>query len=115
MQANGGLITRADLKAYQPRKRVPLAGTYRGYDITTMPPVSSGGTALIEMLNVLEGFDLAGMGPGSVDFVHVVVETMRRAYADRARFIGDPDFVADLPSIVCRQRSMRPACGRRSA
>jgi gamma-glutamyltranspeptidase/glutathione hydrolase len=62
-----------------------------------MPPVSSGGTALVQMLNVLEGYDLAGMGPGSADFVHVVTEAMRRAFADRARWLGDPDFNPGMP------------------
>lgn len=97
MQAHGGLITRADLKAYQAKRRPPLRGTYRGHEIISMPPVSSGGTALIQMLNVLEGYDVAAMGPGSADFVHVVAETMRRAFADRARWLGDPDFNPEMP------------------
>jgi gamma-glutamyltranspeptidase/glutathione hydrolase len=97
MRANGGLITRADLKAYQPKKRVPLRGTYRGFDVLAMPPISSGGTALLQMLNVLEGYDLAKMGPGSADFVHVTAESMRRAFADRARWLGDPDFNPSMP------------------
>lgn len=97
MQAHGGLITRADLKAYQAKRRPPLRGTYRGCEIISMPPVSSGGTALVQMLNVLEGYDLAGMGPGSADFVHVVTEAMRRAFADRARWLGDPDFNPGMP------------------
>ncbi|HOG27686.1 MAG TPA: gamma-glutamyltransferase [Vicinamibacterales bacterium] len=97
MAAHGGLISRADLKAYRPERRVPLRGTYRGYDIIAMPPVSSGGTALIEMLNVLEGFDLASYGWGSARHVHVAVEAMRRAYADRARHLGDPAFNPSMP------------------
>ena len=97
MAANGGLITRDDLKNYRPKKRVPLRGTYRGYDLLSMPPISSGGTALLEMLNVLEGFDLKKSGFGSADTIHLMAETMRRAYADRARYLGDPDFVADMP------------------
>lgn len=97
MAAHGGLITRADLKNYQAQKRTPLKGTYRGYEITTMPPISSGGTALIEMLNVLEGYDLQATGFGSADTIHVMAEAMRRAYADRARYLGDPDFVRDMP------------------
>ncbi len=97
MKAHGGLVTRADLKAYQARKRTPLRGTYRGYELLTMPPVSSGGTALLEMLNVLEGYDLQAKGFGSADTVHLMVEAMRRAYADRARYLGDPDFNEEMP------------------
>jgi gamma-glutamyltranspeptidase/glutathione hydrolase len=97
MRANGGLITTADLKAYRARTRVPLRGTYRDHGVIAMPPISSGGTALLQMLNVLEGYDLKSMGPGSTDFVHVVTESMRRAFADRARWLGDPDFNPDMP------------------
>jgi gamma-glutamyltranspeptidase/glutathione hydrolase len=97
MKANAGLITRADLQAYRAKKRKPLEGTYREYAILTMPPISSGGTALLQMLNVLEGDDLEAMGPGSADFVHVTVEAMRRAFADRARWLGDPEFNPPLP------------------
>ena len=97
MKAGGGLITRADLKAYQAKRRTPLTGTYRGYDVLAMPPISSGGTALLEMLNILEGYDLKAMGFGSARAVHVTAEAMRRAFADRARFLGDPDFNADMP------------------
>jgi gamma-glutamyltranspeptidase/glutathione hydrolase len=102
MTANGGLITRADLKAYEAKKRVPLRGTYRGYDVLTMPPISSGGTALLEMLNVLEGYDLKQRGFGSAATVHLLAETMRRAYADRARYMGDPEFNPTLADTVDR-------------
>lgn len=97
MAANGGLITLADLKNYKPERRVPLRGTYRGYDVLSMPPVSSGGTALIQMLNVLEGYDLSATGWGSAQTCHLMIETMRRAYADRARFLGDPAFNPAMP------------------
>jgi gamma-glutamyltranspeptidase/glutathione hydrolase len=97
MKASGGLITRADLKAYQPRRRQPVAGSYRGYDVLGMPPISSGGTALLEMLNVLEGYDIKAMGFSSSRSVHVIAEAMRRAFADRARHLGDPDFNPPLP------------------
>jgi gamma-glutamyltranspeptidase/glutathione hydrolase len=97
MKAGGGLITEADLRSYQPRKRVPVEGTYRGYDVVSMPPISSGGVALLEMLNTLEGYDLAARGFGSASSVHLVAEAMRRAYADRARYLGDPDFTKDMP------------------
>ena len=93
MKANGGLITARDLKEYEPTIRKPLKGTYRGYEILTMPPPSSGGTALLEMLNVLEHFNMKELSHNSSDSVHVLVETMRRAFADRAEFLGDADFV----------------------
>jgi gamma-glutamyltranspeptidase/glutathione hydrolase len=97
MKAGGGLITRADLAAYRPRRREVLRGGYRGYEVLGMPPSSSGGVALLQMLNVLEGFDLAASGFGSAQTVHLVAEAMRRAFADRARYLGDPDFNAQLP------------------
>jgi gamma-glutamyltranspeptidase/glutathione hydrolase len=97
MQANNGLITMADLKAYQAKKRGVVKGTYRGYDIIGMPPPSSGGIAVVQMLNVLEGFDLKSMGYGSAQSIHLMAESMRRAFADRARYLGDPDFVTDIP------------------
>ena len=97
MQANGGLITVDDLAAYEAKKRPPIRGTYRGYEIISMPPISSGGTALIQMLNILEGYDLRASGYASAQTVHVIVETMRRAYADRARYLGDPDFNPTMP------------------
>ena len=93
MRANGGLITLEDLKGYKPVVREPLRGTYRGYEILTLPPSSSGGVALLEMLNILERFDLAKMGFNSSEKNHLMVEAMRRAYADRAEFLGDPAFV----------------------
>jgi len=97
MKANGGLISEADLRAYKPEKRVPIRGTYRGYEIISMPPISSGGTALVEMLNVLEGYDLAASGFGSARSIHLMTESMRRAFADRARYLGDPAFNAQMP------------------
>jgi gamma-glutamyltranspeptidase/glutathione hydrolase len=97
MAAHGGLITREDLKAYDVKKRVPLTGSYRGYDILAFPPITSGGTALIEMLNILEGYDLKASGFGSAATVHLIIEAMRRAYADRAQYLGDPDFNPGMP------------------
>ena len=93
MQEQGGLITLADLRNYQVVEREPITGTYRGYQITSAPPPSSGGVALLEMLNILEGVALAEKGALSADAIHWTVETMRRAFADRARYLGDPDFV----------------------
>ncbi len=97
MRANGGIITRADLKAYKAVKRPPLRGTYRGYEILGMPPVSSGGVAVVQALNILEGFDLAASGFGSARTVHMIAESMRRAFADRAQHLGDPGFNTDMP------------------
>ncbi len=96
MQANGGLIDAAALAAYQPRFREPLRGTYRGFDIVTMPPSSGGGVHVIQMLNVLEHFPVADFGPGSADNVHLLTETMKLAYADRSKHLGDMDFY-DVP------------------
>ncbi len=97
MRANGGLITRRDLAAYRAKRWTPLVGTYRGYEILSMPPISSGGVVLIQMLNVLEGYDLAGLGFRSAASVHVIAEAMRRAFADRALHLGDPEANPDMP------------------
>lgn len=93
MAANGGIITREDLAAYEAKERAPVRGTFRGYDIVSMAPPSSGGVALIEMLNMIETFDLKAKGFASADAKHIQIEAMRRAYLDRARHLGDPDFV----------------------
>jgi len=97
MKARGGLITTADLRVYRARSVVPLRGEYRGYEILSMPPISSGGVALIEMLNILEGYDLAKNGYGSAQNVHLIAEAMRRAFADRAAHLGDPAFNPAMP------------------
>jgi gamma-glutamyltranspeptidase/glutathione hydrolase len=97
MAANGGLITRADMKNYKAERRTPIKGTYRGYEIISMPPISSGGTALVQMLNLLEGYDLAKSGFRSANTIHLITESMRRAYADRARYLGDPAFNPQMP------------------
>ena len=97
MAAIGGLITEEDLARYQAVERQPIRGSYRGYEIISMPPPSSGGVALVQMLNILEGYDLAAMGHNSADYLHVLTEAMRRAYADRAEHLGDPDFNEAMP------------------
>lgn len=89
----GGIMTADDLKTYQPVIRTPVRGTYRGYDIISMPLPSSGGVVLVETLNILEGFQLADLKQGSPASLHLLVEAMKRAYADRARYLGDPAFV----------------------
>ena len=97
MQRGGGLIKASDLRTYQAKRRKPVLGSYRGYDILAMPLPSSGGIALIEMLNLLETYKLGSMGPGSPEAVHLTVEAMRRAFRDRALYLGDPDFNPAIP------------------
>ena len=97
MEAGGGLITHEDLLAYEAKVREPVRGEYRGHEIISMPPPSSGGTALVQMLNILEGYDLADSGFGSAETLHFMAEAMRRAFADRALHLGDPDFNPAIP------------------
>jgi len=97
MKANGGLLTREDLLQYTIYRRPPLRGTYRGMEILTVPLPSAGGVALLQCLNVLEDYDVRAMGVNSSLFVHTVTESLRRAFADRARFLGDPEVVKDVP------------------
>lgn len=93
MAANGGLITQADLAAYRPVVRQPLRGTYRGLTVVTTPPASAGGATLLNMLNILEHFDLKASGAGSAQSLHIMAEAMKLGYADRYRVLGDTDFV----------------------
>lgn len=93
MAANGGLIGKADLANYKAVERKPISGTYRGYEVFSMPPPSSGGIHIVEILNILENFDLAKMGFGSADAMQVMAEAEKHAYADRSEYLGDPDFV----------------------
>lgn len=92
MKAGGGLIDGEALAAYKPTLREPLRGEYRGYEIVTMPPPSSGGVHIVQMLNVLEHFPIASLGSGSADSVHLLAEVMRLAFADRSKHLGDPDY-----------------------
>ena len=105
MLANGGLITHSDLANYRPHRSTPVRTTYRGYEIISMPPISSGGTALVQMLNILEGYGLAEFGFGSAQTVHLMAEAMRRAFADRARYLGDPKFNPLMPSSLLASKS----------
>jgi len=91
--AAGGIMTADDLKSYQAVIRAPVRGNYRGYDIVSMPLPSSGGTVLVETLNILEGFAMSDLKQGTAPSLHVMIEAMKRAYADRARYLGDPAFV----------------------
>lgn len=97
MRANKGLITQEDLALYEADEQPVIHGTYRGYDIYGMAPPSSGGVAVVEMLNILEGFNLKKAGHNSALYAHLLTEAMRRAYADRAQHIGDPKFNPDMP------------------
>lgn len=92
MRRGGGLITEEDLELYRARERTPVTGTYRGYDIISMPPPSSGGVAIVTMLNILEAYDLAAMGHNSAEYVHYLAEAMRRAFRERATYLADTDF-----------------------
>jgi gamma-glutamyltranspeptidase/glutathione hydrolase len=92
MKRGGGLITKKDLAAYVAKERKPVRGTYRGYEIIGMAPPSSGGVAIVEALNILERYDLSKLGASSPQALHYIIEAQRRAYLDRARFLGDPDF-----------------------
>ncbi|MET4220128.1 gamma-glutamyltranspeptidase/glutathione hydrolase [Bradyrhizobium sp. LB7.2] len=99
----GGIMTPADLKSYQAVIRAPVRGTYRGYDIVSMPLPSSGGVVLVETLNILEGFQLVDLKQGSPASLHLLIEAMKRAYADRARYLGDPAFVnAPIGTLIAK-------------
>ena len=99
----GGIMTLDDLKSYQPVIREPVRGSYRGYDIVSMPLPASGGTVLIESLNILEGLPMRDLHQGSVDSLHLLIEAMKRAYADRARYLGDPAFVhAPIATLLAK-------------
>jgi gamma-glutamyltranspeptidase / glutathione hydrolase len=101
IQKGGGLVTADDLAHYEVKERVPIRGTYRGYDIIGAPPPSSGGVTLVEVLNILEGFDLAKVGNRSAQTIHLTVEAFRRAFYDRAEFLGDPDFTRNpVPQLI---------------
>jgi gamma-glutamyltranspeptidase/glutathione hydrolase len=100
----GGIMTPDDLKSYRPVIRAPVRGNYRGFDIMSMPPPSSGGVVLLETLNILEGFAMSDMKQGTAPSLHVMIEAMKRAYADRARYLGDPDFVtAPVATLMSKE------------
>jgi gamma-glutamyltranspeptidase/glutathione hydrolase len=106
MKSGNGLITKADLAAYSAKERKPIHGTYRGYDVFGPSPPSSGGTCLVEMLNILENFDLKKQGRWSPQTLHLMIETMKRAYCDRARYLGDADFVK-IPAFLTSKEYAR--------
>lgn len=108
MANNGGLITKEDLAAYQPAIRQPVKGTYRGYEIYSMPPPSSGGVHLIQILNLLESYPLRELGHNSAQTIHLMAESMKLAYADRSKYLGDPDFVeVPVSSLISKQYADR--------
>ena len=104
MQKNGGLITKEDLKSYRPTWRAPVCGTFRAHRVCSMPPPSSGGVHLVQILNLLEPYDLQKWGFNHPDTLHAMIESMRIAYADRATHLGDPDFVSvPVSSLVSKK------------
>lgn len=108
----GGIMTPADLKSYQAVIRAPVRGTYRGYDIVSMPLPSSGGVVLVETLNILEGFQLPDLKQGSAPSLHLLIEAMKRAYADRARYLGDPAFVnAPIETLTAKDYAAKLRAG----
>jgi gamma-glutamyltranspeptidase / glutathione hydrolase len=108
----GGIMTMDDLKSYQPAIRAPVRGSYRGYEIISMPLPSSGGVVLLETLNILEGFPMRDMKQGSASSLHVLIEAMKRAYADRARYLGDPAFVsAPVATLISKDYAAKQRAG----
>ena len=115
-QTGGGLITAADLAAYEVKDRKPIMGKYHGYDLITAPPPSSGGIVLVEILNILSTYNLPKLGPDrSAAQVHIITEAFRRAYMDRGDYLGDPDFntlplkqMADLKYAAAWRSSIDP-------
>jgi gamma-glutamyltranspeptidase / glutathione hydrolase len=108
----GGIMTADDLKSYQAVIRTPVRGTYRDYDIVSMPLPSSGGTVLLESLNILEGFPIGQMKQGSAASLHLLIEAMKRAYADRARYLGDPAFVnAPISALIAKDYAAKQRAG----
>lgn len=104
MKAHGGIMTHADLAGYAVKERAPVRGTYRGHEIVSMPPPSSGGTALVQMLNLLEPYPIGQWGPGAEKTLHFTIEAMRIAFKDRAAYMGDPDF-SKVPHVAMASKS----------
>ena len=112
ISATGGIMTTDDLKSYQPVIRTPVHGTYRGYEIVSMPLPASGGVVLLETLNILEGFPLPEMKQGSPLSLHLMIEAMKRAYADRAHYLGDPAYVtAPVATLMTKEYAARQRAG----
>jgi len=109
MKANGGIMTAADFRNYQVKLRAPVRTTYRGYEIVGMPPPSSGGIHVGQILNILENFDLKKMEPNSADFIHLLAEAMKLAFADRAHWLGDADFAPVPRGLIDKAYAKRLA------
>jgi gamma-glutamyltranspeptidase / glutathione hydrolase len=108
----GGIMSAGDLKSYQAVIRAPVTGSYRGYDIVSMPQPSSGGIVLLETLNILEGFPMGDLKQGSAASLHLMIEAMKRAYADRARYLGDPAFMsAPVATLLSKDYAARQRAG----
>jgi gamma-glutamyltranspeptidase/glutathione hydrolase len=108
----GGIMTPQDLRSYQAIVRTPVRGSYRGFDIVSMPPPSSGGVVLLETLNILEGFPMHDIKQGSPPSLHLMIEAMKRAYADRARYLGDPDFIsAPVATLMSKEYAAKQRAG----
>src|SRR6195952_3200760 len=108
----GGIMTLDDLKSYRPVIRAPVRGSYRGYDIVSMPQPSSGGVVLLETLNILEGFPMRELAQGTAPSLHVMIDAMKRAYADRARYLGDPDFIsAPVATLMSKEYAAKQRAG----
>jgi len=112
MKQDGGLITKEDLASYEAVIRKPVAGTYRGYEIFSMPPPSSGGVHLVQILNILENFDMPSYKQNSPESIHIMAEAMKLAYADRSKYLGDPDF-ADIPVEELTSKSYAKKLGKK--
>lgn len=111
MKTAGGLITKADLAAYKAKERKPISTTYRGFTVFGPPPPSSGGICLAEMLNILENYDLKKMGQWNPETCHLMIEAMKRAFADRARYLGDPDFVTIPDHLTTKEYAKKLVAG----
>jgi len=111
MKQDGGLITKEDLASYEAVIRKPVTGTYRGYEIYSMPPPSSGGVHLVQILNILENFDMPSYKQNSPESIHIMAEAMKLAYADRSKYLGDPDF-ADIPVEELTSKSYAKKTGK---
>src|SRR5439155_1009037 len=109
MKVGGGLITKDDLAKYQAKERKPIHGSYRGYDVYGPPPPSSGGICLVEMLNILEHYDLKSQGRWSKETLHLMIEAMQRAFCDRARWLGDPAFTKIPTHLTTREYAAKLA------
>jgi len=118
MRQNGGLITKDDMAAYSARLRKPIHGTYRGFDIYAMPPPSSGGIHIVQILNLLEAFPMRSLGHNTAETLHLMAESMKLAYADRSKYLGDSDFVSVPVTGLTSKKyadSLRPSIDRKKA